>query len=157
MQKQGEVTLADIEASIKELPLPEKIRALAVYKRYKQIREIEEKMNEKTKAIEKEYLKLDAPVLEKVSQIVQGQKDIEEAELKDLDKYLTKEEQEKVSEHQKAKKIPNYWFKVLSNASLVKEQIGKEDEPILKALENIRVEDEEGTDNFTIVFEFSEN
>ena len=87
-------------------------------------------------------MKLDAPVLEKVSQLVQGQKDIDqESELKDLDKYLTKEEQEKVGDHLKARKLPNYWFKVLSNASLVKEKIGKDDEPILKALENIRVED----------------
>lgn len=48
-------------------------------------------MNEKTKAIEKEYLKLDAPVLEKIANIVQGKKDLEKDELKDLDKYLTKE------------------------------------------------------------------
>ena len=34
-------------------------------------------MNEKTKAIEKDYLKLDAPVLEKASLIVQGKKNIE--------------------------------------------------------------------------------
>lgn len=57
----------------------------------------------------------------------------------------------------KARKLPDYWFKVLSNAALVKEQIGKEDEPLLKSLVNIRVEDEEGTDNFTIIFEFAEN
>lgn len=57
----------------------------------------------------------------------------------------------------KAKRIPDYWHKVLSNASLVKESIGTEDAPLLKCIEDIRVEDEEGTDNFTIVFEMSEN
>ena len=41
-QKQGEVTLKDIEKSIQELPLPEKIRALAIYKRYKHIRKVED-------------------------------------------------------------------------------------------------------------------
>ena len=40
IQKQGEVTLKDVEKSIQDLPLPEKIRALAIYKRYKQIRKI---------------------------------------------------------------------------------------------------------------------
>ncbi len=80
-----------MEKAIQELPLPEKIRALAIYKRYKKIREIEEKMNEETKALEKSYLKLDAPILESVASIVQGKKPIAEADLKDLNKYLTPE------------------------------------------------------------------
>lgn len=50
---------------------------MAIYKRYQKIREIEEKMNDKTKALEKEYLKLDAPILDKVALLVQGKKDIE--------------------------------------------------------------------------------
>lgn len=70
---------------------------------------------------------------------------------------MTKEEQEKVNDHLKSRKLPDFWFKVFSNATLIKEQIGKEDEPLLKELQNIRVEDEEGTDNFTIIFEFAEN
>ena len=40
---------------------------------------------------------------------------------------------------------------------MVKENIGTDDEPLLKAIENISVVDEEGTDNFTIVFDFAEN
>jgi hypothetical protein len=35
-------------------------------------------------------LKLDTPILENVSNIVQGKKAVTEEELKDLDKYLTK-------------------------------------------------------------------
>ncbi len=56
-----------------------------------------------------------------------------------------------------ARKIEGYWQKVLSNASLVKENIGTDDEGLLKAIENISVVDEEGTDNFTIVFDFADN
>jgi hypothetical protein len=41
-------------------------------------------------------LKLDAPILESVSNIVQGKTAVTQNELKDLDKYLTKEEIEKV-------------------------------------------------------------
>ena len=52
-KKQGEVNPKDIEKAIQDLPLPEKIRALAIYKRYKVIREIEDKMKEETKAKEK--------------------------------------------------------------------------------------------------------
>lgn len=48
-------------------------------------------------------------------------------------------------------------MKVLGNSNLIKQQIGPDDEPLLKAIENISVVDEEGTDNFTIVFDFAEN
>ena len=42
-------------------------------------------------------------------------------------------------------------------APLIKDAMGKDDEQLLKYLENIHVVDEEGTDNFTIVFSFAEN
>jgi len=55
-----------VEKSIKELPLPEKVKAIAIYKRYKQIRKIEEEMNAAIREVEKKYLKLDEPVLNSV-------------------------------------------------------------------------------------------
>jgi regulator of protease activity HflC (stomatin/prohibitin superfamily) len=74
---QGEITLQDVEKSIKELPLPEKIKAVAIYKRYKEIRKIEDEMREAIKQVEKKYLKLDIPVLENISKLVNGAKPIE--------------------------------------------------------------------------------
>lgn len=114
-------------------------------------------MSEETKALEKSYLKLDAPILENVSAIVQGKKAITQNELTNLDKYLTKEQIEKVGENLGARKLPDYWFKVLTNSNLIKQQIGQEDEPLLKAIQNIHVVDEEGNDNFTIIFDFADN
>jgi nucleosome assembly protein 1-like 1 len=40
---------------------------------------------------------------------------------------------------------------------MIKEAMGKDDEQLLKHLEKIHVVDEEGSDNFTIVFGFAEN
>lgn len=114
-------------------------------------------MSEETKALEKSYLKLDAPILENVSAIVQGKKAITQNELTNLDKFLTKEQIEKVGENLGARKLPDYWFKVLTNSNLIKQQIGQEDEPLLKAIQNIHVVDEEGNDNFTIIFDFADN
>lgn len=45
----------------------------------------------------------------------------------------------------------------MTNSNLINEQISTDDEPLLKAIQNISVVDEEGTDNFTIVFDFVEN
>ncbi len=56
-----------MEKSIKELPLPEKVKAIAIYKRYREIKKIEEEMDKATREIEKKYLKLDEPVLTNVS------------------------------------------------------------------------------------------
>lgn len=66
MQKQGQITLEEVEKSIKELPLPEKVKAIAIYKRYREIKKIEEAMDKATREIEKKYLKLDEPVLNNV-------------------------------------------------------------------------------------------
>jgi hypothetical protein len=55
-----------VEKAIKELPLPEKVKAIAIYKRYKEIKRIEEEMNKATREIEKKYLKHDEPVLNNV-------------------------------------------------------------------------------------------
>jgi hypothetical protein len=40
---------------------------------------------------------------------------------------------------------------------MIKSTLGKEDNELLKAIENIHVLDEEGSDNFTIVFTLGEN
>ncbi len=56
-------------------------------------------MKKTVKNVEKEYLKLDAPLLTSISKLIQGAKPIEETELKDVDNYLSPEEKEKMSEH----------------------------------------------------------
>lgn len=71
-----------MEKSIKELPLPDKVKAIAIYKRYREIKKIEEEMQKATREIEKKYLKLDEPVLNNVisntcrSQTLSREKDL---------------------------------------------------------------------------------
>jgi hypothetical protein len=47
--------------------LPDKVKAIAIYKRYKQIRKIEEEMQAAIREVEKKYLKYDEPVLNSVN------------------------------------------------------------------------------------------
>jgi len=70
---------------------------------------------------------------------------------------LNEEEIKEVPQNLEAKKIEGYWAKCLASASMIKEGMGKEDEQLLRAIENIHVIDEEGTDNFTIIFTLGEN
>jgi nucleosome assembly protein 1-like 1 len=74
-----------------------------------------------------------------------------------LEKYLTEEEIKNVPENLSARKIEGYWLKCMNNAPMIKENMGKDDEQLLKFLNKIHVDDEEGCDNFTIVFSFDEN
>ena len=57
IQKQGEITSQEVEKSIKDLPLPEKVKAIAIYKRYNEIKKIEKEMEKAVRDIEKKYLK----------------------------------------------------------------------------------------------------
>ena len=66
IQKQGEITSQEVEKSIKDLPLPEKVKAIAIYKRYNEIKKIEKEMEKAVRDIEKKYLKLDEPILNNV-------------------------------------------------------------------------------------------
>jgi len=59
-----------VEKSIKDLPLPEKVKAIAIYKRYKEIKNIEKQMEKAVRDIEKKYLKLDEPVLNNVPKLL---------------------------------------------------------------------------------------
>jgi len=59
-----------VEKSIKDLPLPEKVKAITIYKRYKEIKNIEKQMEKAVRDIEKKYLKLDEPVLNNVPTLI---------------------------------------------------------------------------------------
>ena len=53
--------------------------------------------------------------------------------------------------------VPGFWLRVLKNHSLTKLFIEERDEPLLMCLEVITVEREADSDNFSLVFRFSEN
>lgn len=89
-------------------------------------------MNAAIREVEKKYLKLDEPVLNSVilpliqiSDIAGGRRPIAEAELKDLNKYLTEEEIKEANSHLAARKIENYWSKCLSGSGMIRESMGK--------------------------------
>ena len=130
--KQGAVDDKDVQKAIKELPLPQKIKCVAIYKRYKQILKVEEEMKEACKVVEKTHLKLDEPVLKATSEIVSGKRSILAEEVKEPETYLQPEEIEKIGDNLGAKKIEAYWSRCLSQSKIIKETMGNDDEELLK-------------------------
>jgi nucleosome assembly protein 1-like 1 len=74
-----------------------------------------------------------------------------------LPKYLNEEEIKEAPQHLEARKIEGYWCKALKGSGLISENLGKDDDALLNCIENIHVVDEEGSDNFTIIFNIREN
>ena len=114
-------------------------------------------MKQASKDIEKKYYKLDEPILNGMAEIISGTRPLELGEIKDPEKYLEKEEAEKVGEYLAPRKINSYWSKCLMHSSIVKGKIGTNDDMLLQHIDTVSVRDEEGTDNFTIVFKMEEN
>lgn len=111
----------EVEAAIKNLPLAEKIKALAIYRYYNEINKIEEEKTREIKDLQKKYLKLEDPIIKAQNAIINGDKAISVEELKNKEKFLTEEEQKNIEGNLSAKKIPEYWLKAMRNCDVLKE------------------------------------
>lgn len=105
----------EVEAAIKNLPLAEKIKALAIYRYYQEINKIEEIKIKEAREIEKKYLKLEDPIIKAQSSIINGERAATIDELKDKEKFLKEEEQKEIETNLTARRMPEYWLKVLKN------------------------------------------
>lgn len=111
----------EVEAAIKNLPLAEKIKALAIYRYYNEINKIEEEKTREIKDLQKKYLKLEDPIIKAQNAIINGDKAISVEELKNKEKFLTEEEQKNIEGNLSAKKILEYWLKAMRNCDVLKE------------------------------------
>jgi len=118
----------EVEAAIKNLPLAEKIKALAIYRYYQEINKIEEEKTKEVKELQKKYLKLEDPIIKAQNAIINGEKALTLDELKNKEKYLSEEEQKNLEANLAPKKIPEYWLKAMKNCDVLKEEITAADQ-----------------------------
>lgn len=104
-----------MEKSIKELPLPEKVKAIAIYKRYREIKKIEDEMEKATREIEKKYLKLDEPVLNNV--LLPTFRSLTSSEERDLFSRKKSKTQKNISMKTKSRKFLTTWEPTKSRAT----------------------------------------
>lgn len=134
------------------LPPSVKRRIKALKKLQLEATHIEAKFFEEVHAIECKYHALYSPLYEKRSTIISGiyepndeesqwASDEEEdlcKELKDKSK-LEEEKKEAPKEQPPVKGIPDFWLTIFKNVSLLSEMVQDHDEPILKHLQDIKV------------------
>ncbi|KAJ2941181.1 hypothetical protein O0L34_g10412 [Tuta absoluta] len=145
----------------------------------KEFVDIEAKFYSEVHALECKYEKLYKPLFEKRAQIVNGEyeptdeecqnpwRDEEEEELaKAVQNAAITDGDKKEGEDVKpaeppmdpnVKGIPDFWFTIFRNVSMLAEMMQEHDEPILKTLLDIKVHMHEDPIGFTLEFHFAPN
>ncbi|CAB3232187.1 unnamed protein product [Arctia plantaginis] len=155
-----------------------RIRALRTLQ--KEFVDIEAKFYSEVHALECKYEKLYKPLFEKRAQIVNGgyeptdeesvnpwRDETEEEELARavqnaaiVEGTEEKKPEEKPQEppmDPNVKGIPDFWYTIFKNVSMLCEMMQEHDEPILKCLQDIKVQMHEDPIGFTLEFHFSPN
>ena len=147
---------------IESLPTEVKRRVSGLKGIQKEHSKLEAEFQEEVLQLEKKYFAKFTPLYEKRSEIVNGNAEPTEAEIKAGEEDEPKDEDEAAKEPETteaAKKvagIPEFWLSAMKNQVSLAEMITDRDEEALKSLIDIRMEylDKPG---FRLIFEFAEN
>lgn len=127
---------------------------------------IETKFFKEVHELECRYHKLYMPLYEKREKIINGHYEPTEEECQwpsDDEEELAKQLNEKVTIEEVAKEeppvkgIPDFWLTIFRNCNVLSEMVQAHDEPILKHLQDIKVQVQEDPMIFTLFFHFSPN
>ncbi|XP_041968987.1 nucleosome assembly protein 1-like 1 isoform X2 [Aricia agestis] len=165
--------------AIAALPPNVRRRIKALRSLQKEFVDIEAKFYSEVHALECKYEKLYKPLFEKRAQIVNGvyePKDEEcqnpwrdEAEEEELAQAVQKaaitDGEDKTGENKpeeppmdpNVKGIPDFWYTIFKNVSMLCEMMQEHDEPIIKSLQDIKVQMHEDPIGFTLEFHFAPN
>jgi nucleosome assembly protein 1-like 1 len=152
----------DIVEEIKKLaPLGLKLKGFALNHHTLKLKEYGAQEEDEIETLNANTQKGFQQNLQSINDLINGTRQPTDAELQQLDTYLTEEEKAKKAELLAAlKPIPNYWGTVLQNDALIKSHINENDEEVLKALTRIEYkysEDPATPHNFTITMHFAPN
>ncbi|XP_060806366.1 nucleosome assembly protein 1-like 1 isoform X2 [Amyelois transitella] len=166
--------------ALASLPPNVRRRIRALRSLQKEFVDIEAKFYSEVHALECKYEKLYKPLFEKRAQIVSGayeptdeeclnpwREETEEDELARAvqgaaitDGAEKKEGEEKTNEPEmdpNVKGVPNFWYTIFRNVSMLCEMTQEHDEPILKSLQDIKVQMHDEPIGFTLEFHFAPN
>ncbi|KAG7304816.1 hypothetical protein JYU34_010184 [Plutella xylostella] len=142
----------------------------------KEFVDIESKFYSEVHALECKYEKMYKPLFEKRAQIVNGAYEPTDAEC--VNPWRDENEEEELARavqgaaitdgDDKDKKdepamdpnvkgIPDFWYTIFRNVSMLSEMMQEHDEPIVKALQDIKVQMHEDPIGFTLEFHFGPN
>ncbi|CAD8086586.1 unnamed protein product [Paramecium sonneborni] len=157
--KEGhELHVQTLENKIRELPLKDRLKAIAIQHHYLQKEKLDKECDDKIHALQKQYDIKSLPIYAEQQSLINGQRAVsaEEQELfKDF--FSEAELQEALQIAQKSEPIDNYWGTVLTNCDNLSHVFGEKDKDILKFLTSIILETSADTEVFTLRFTFKDN
>ncbi|CAD8175140.1 unnamed protein product [Paramecium octaurelia] len=144
-----------IKEKLKGYDLQTKIQLIALSQCLYDRKNLDHQQDQELDQMEADYKKRVEPLIEASNQIISGQRLVKEEEVEDLKEYLNAQEQPILDNKEP---IENYWSKVLLNSKTLKaEVIGDKDEPLLKAITNIKGFENKEQHKLGLVFQFKAN
>ncbi|EGR32850.1 nucleosome assembly protein, putative [Ichthyophthirius multifiliis] len=123
-----------IEEALKELPLGEKVRAVAINAHLQEKKTLDAELQKKLQQLKFEYEQLSKPIYVRTQQLVEGAIPTDE-ELSNLQKYLKEGENDKLDEEKsQAKPLNEYWLKAMWENDILAVEIKEQDAEPLKSL-----------------------
>lgn len=161
-----------LRTMVKSLPAPVQNRVKALKNLQMDYLNLEAKFYEEVYQIEKKYIALYQPIMEKRSKIIAGA--VEPTEEEANYQSAGEEEDEEMSEKMReitlemkknsvmkvpddVKGIPNFWLTVFKTTEVLADMIQPHDEPILKELHDIKIIHDANDMAYTLEFHFAAN
>ena len=143
--------------AIKKLPLEQRLQVVALNHYLLTKKTSDFKLGNQMEEIGSKYQKVQEPLMEKVNQIISGERGPTEAEVEEAKTHLAPEEVEKIKDNLTADAIPDYWYNVLKKCVRLEKDIFEVDHPLLKKITKIENVPEGEDLDFVVKFHFAEN
>ncbi|KAM3138142.1 hypothetical protein pb186bvf_009815 [Paramecium bursaria] len=147
----------EIKNKIKKLPLKEKLKAVALNYYLMRKKALDSQLERDMRALQKRFDNEASVLYKKSNELIEGSRLPTEDELKESDNYLENEDIQHKNASLVLEPIQNYWYQALKNSDIIAQEIKDRDEPILKLLQKVEYTQQEGSENFTLIFHFANN
>jgi nucleosome assembly protein 1-like 1 len=144
----------EVNEAIKKLDVPLRAKAVALNNILLQKKALDSELEKAIQELTLKYEKLGEPLVTKSNEIINGQSVPSDAELENLDVYMSAEE--KAGLKMEAEPIKNYWALALKNCDMIAQDIQEKDAEILNYLTKVECKTLEGG-NYTLYFHFADN
>jgi len=145
---------SDLNEAIKKLDLPLRAKAVALNNILLQKKALDTELEKAIQELTQKYEKLGEPLAQRSNQIINGESVPSDADLENLDSYVSAEEKSALK--MEAEPIKNYWATVLKNCDMIAQDITEKDSEILQYVTKVECKVLESGD-YSIFFYFADN
>jgi len=144
----------EVSDAIKKLDLPLRAKAVALNNILLQKKALDSELEKAIQELTIKYEKLGEPLVQKSNQIIMGESLPSDADLENLELYMSAEEKSGLK--MESEPIKNYWATALKNCDMIAQDITEKDAEILNFLTKVECKSLDNG-NYTLYFHFADN